>query len=78
MIEVTCDQTGDRAEALDAESALVAASTLCRDAHDACGGLNRPKYTVTFRGPKGLIAASVPERETWLRYGRLYLASQTR
>lgn len=53
MIEVIQDQSGDRAEADDIESAIVAARTLCEDV--TINGGDGAALTVTF------VLAAVPE-----------------
>jgi hypothetical protein len=63
VITVIVNETGDRAEAEDAESAVVAARTMCDDYTRA---LHNPRrLTVTFVGPDGAVVAVVPETQLW-------------
>lgn len=64
MLTVTVDQTGDSATAECADTALLAAVTLCREAYDAGGGTYKP--TVTFTDVDGrVIYRRVSEVTLW-------------
>lgn len=63
MIEVVQDQFGDRATAEDAESAVVAARTLCADIHHATGvGM---LLTCSFWLDGKPLRLEVPENDLW-------------
>lgn len=50
LIEVVCLETGDRAEADDAEQAILAARTLCRDASTSYGRARRLSFAFIVDG----------------------------
>lgn len=68
-IEVRCDQTGDRAEAPDEHSALVAARTLLEDA--MAGPLAHYNFrpTATFFVAGEPVLGGIAPRDLWRALG---------